>query len=96
VEEAAGRAIGFDDASVIGGVGDVAACAAGHEELDARFAVLFEEQRLPAALGSAKSGHQTRGPGAGDYHVPLRRGHTCTSTEEGSQTHEEWLCLAFR
>jgi hypothetical protein len=52
VQEATGRAVGFDDAPVIGGVREVAARAAGHQDLDAGFAVLFQEQDTPAVFRS--------------------------------------------
>ena len=70
VEEPAGRTVGLDDAAVVGGVGDVAARAAGHEDLDAGLAVLLQQQGAPAALGGADRRHQPRGPGPDHDHVP--------------------------
>ena len=48
VQEPAGRPVGLDDAAVVGGVGEVAARAAGHEDLDAGLAVLLQQQHAPA------------------------------------------------
>src|SRR5207237_3991124 len=70
VEEASRRAVGGDDAALVRGVGDVAAGAAGHEDLDAGPAVLLQQQHAPPQFGGADGGHQPGGPGPHDYYVP--------------------------
>ena len=56
-EEAAAGTEGAGDAAVIGGVGDVAARAAGHQDLHARLAIFLQQQDVLAALGSVDGGH---------------------------------------
>jgi hypothetical protein len=70
VEEAAGRAERLDDAAVVGGVGEVAARAAGHQDLDARLAVLLQQQHAPAVLGRVDRRQEARRPGPDHHHVP--------------------------
>ena len=62
VQEPTRRAVGLDDAAVVGGVGDVAARAAGHEDLDAGLAVLLQQQHAAAVLGRTDGRHQARRP----------------------------------
>ena len=71
MEEAAVGPEGFDDAAVVAVVGDVAARAAGHEDLDAGLAALFEEQDAPAPLRREEGGKQSGGPAADDDGVPV-------------------------
>jgi hypothetical protein len=70
VKEAAGGAKGFDNAVVVGGVGQVAAGAAGHQDLDTGFAILFQQERAPAAFGSAAGRQQPGGAGSDDHDIP--------------------------
>ena len=70
VEEATGRPVGGDDAGLVGGVGEVAARAAGHEDLDAGLAVLFQQQHAAAALGGADGGEQPGRTGPNHDDVP--------------------------
>ena len=70
VKESAGRPIGGDDAALVGGVGEIAARAAGHEDLDAGLAVLFQQQHAPAEFGRAEGGHQPGRAGPDHDHVP--------------------------
>ena len=51
------------------GVRQIAARAAGHQDFHARPAVLFEQQRPPAALGRLRGGHQAGGTRADNDYV---------------------------
>src|SRR5690349_14457707 len=64
------QTVGFDDAAIVGGVRDVAARPAGHEDLHARLAILFQDESLAAALAGPDARHQPRRPGADHNHVP--------------------------
>ena len=75
VEERSLVAEGRDDAAIVGGMGDVAARAAAHQDLDAGLAVFFQQQHAPAALGRADGRHQSRRAGADHHHVPHRFRH---------------------
>jgi hypothetical protein len=59
-----------DDAPVVGGVGDVAAGAARHQDLDARLAVLLQQQHAPATLRGPARREQAGGAGPDHDHVP--------------------------
>lgn len=64
MEKLALAAEGFDDASTIGGLSEIATGAAGHENFYGRLAVFFEQERVQTALGSADSGEEAGGSGA--------------------------------
>ena len=70
MEESARRTVGGHDAAVVGGLGDIAACAAGHQDFDAGPLVFFEQQRPPPALGGSKCGNQPGRPGPDDDNIP--------------------------
>ena len=55
-----------DNAAGVGRVGEIAPRAARHEDLHARLAVLFEQQRPPAAFGGARRGEEPSRSGADD------------------------------
>src|SRR5207237_8714821 len=65
------RAEGLDDAEIVGGMGEVAACAARHEDLDARLAVLLQQQRAAPLFRGPRGGQQAGGARAGNNHVPV-------------------------
>ena len=48
------------------GIGDIATCAPGHEDLDAGPPVLFNADHACAAFRGPRGGHQSRGPRAED------------------------------
>ena len=50
------RTEGGDDAGRLAIVRDIAARAAGHQNFDARFAILFHQQRAAATFGTAGRG----------------------------------------
>jgi hypothetical protein len=60
----------FNNPAVIGGMGDVAAGPAGHQDFHARLAVLFQQQSSPPALGSSNGREQAGGTGAYHDHIP--------------------------
>src|SRR5262249_28092773 len=72
VKEAPRRAVGSDDAALVGGVRKVAARAPGHEDFHAGLTVLLQEQHASAVLGGADRGHQPRRTRAGDHNVEHR------------------------
>src|SRR5207237_3271633 len=59
-----------DDAAVVGGLRDVAPRAAGHEDLYARLAVLFQQQHPPPEFGRANGRDQSGRPGADRHDIP--------------------------
>ena len=74
VQKSPGRAEGLDDAAIVGGLGDVAARAAGHQDFDARPAVLLEDQGATAAFRGPDARHQPGRPGADHDDLPAFRG----------------------
>ena len=73
VQELPVRAERLDDAAGVAVVGDVAARAAGHEDLDARLLPLLQQEHAAAALGGADRGHQPGRAGADDDRVVVER-----------------------
>ena len=70
MEESALVGEGRHDATGIGGVGEIAARAAGKEELRSGASLFLQQERLPAALGRMAGGHQPRRSPAHDCNVP--------------------------
>src|SRR5262245_54418385 len=66
---------GGDDAAGIAVVGDVAARAAGHEDLHPRLLSLLQEEHAAAALGGMDRGHEPCGARTGDDGVEIEAGH---------------------
>jgi hypothetical protein len=60
------------DAAGVGGVRKVAPRPTRHQDLDARLAVLLEEQRSPPAVGGARGRKQSGSPGPHNDHIPIR------------------------
>ena len=52
VQEASGRPIRFDDATIVGGVGDVAAGAAAHKNFYTRLFPLLQQQYTKTPFGT--------------------------------------------
>src|SRR5216683_987969 len=69
------RSEGLDDAAVVGGVSDIAARAAGHENLDAGFPVFLEQQGSSAALRRANGRQNPRRPRPDHHHIPTTLQH---------------------
>jgi hypothetical protein len=70
MEEAALFAKRLGDAAAVGGVGQIAAGAAGEQDFAARLATFFEQKRLSAALGRPARGHEPGGSPAHDNNIP--------------------------
>ena len=70
MQELAVAAKGFHDATDVRVVRDVAACSAGHQNLDAEFAILFQQQRAFAKLSRRRSRHQASGAASDDDDIP--------------------------
>ncbi len=66
MQESARRPVSRNDPLVVGGLGDVAACAAGHQDLHAGPAIFLQQQRLAATLGGPHRGNEPRR--AGPHH----------------------------
>ena len=72
MEESALGAERLDDAAAVGGVGQIAAGAAGKEDFRSRLGPFFQQERFPAALGRTARRHQPRRSPAHDHHIPRR------------------------
>ena len=72
MEESAVGAKRLDDSPCVGGVGQIAAGAAGKEDFHARLAVFVQQDRLASPFRRPRSRHQPRRSAADDRHVPMR------------------------
>ena len=70
MEEASSRTEGGNDAGIVRRLRDVAAGAAGHEDLHARAAIFFQQERPPPALRGAQRRDQSGGSGPDDHDIP--------------------------
>ena len=75
MKESPWRPEGLDDAAVVGRVGDIAARAAGHEDLDAGLAVLLQQQGVPAALRRVNGRQEPGRPRPDHHHIPTTLRH---------------------
>jgi hypothetical protein len=71
VEELTGRAVSGDDAAGIGGLRQVAAGAAGHQNFHAGAAIFFDQQRFQAPRGGTFSGDEAGSAGADHDDLPM-------------------------
>src|SRR3972149_6084728 len=69
MEERPGGAEGGDDPGGVASVLEIAPRAPRHQYFDARLAILLNEQRATAALGTASRGQQTGRTRADDHYV---------------------------
>jgi len=68
--------VGPDDAATVGVVGEIAACATRHEDLDPGAGGLFEQGGAQAPFGRAGGGQQARGPRP--HHCDIELGHAAS------------------
>lgn len=70
VEKTSRRPKSLDDATIIGGMSEIASRPAGHEDFDAGTTIFFEQENLGTGFGSAQGGHQPGGPSTDDSDLP--------------------------
>lgn len=72
MKERASFSEGGDDAASIGGLGQIAARASGHEDFGPDLAILFEEEDAMPEFGGMRGGEESGGSRSHDDDVPER------------------------